>query len=151
LKFLLILWFKKKIDIPEGVLVILSNLSYFVSILNNPPKLDPIETTFGKLDPPLGCTRLKIIEFFVQLFRIGSIQVENELIKLNVIETITELVFIYEHNNFLHYLFLTLVTFILGGDSSDLKKSLFLDCKICSKIIKGFQENKKTNWKKFFK
>jgi len=104
--------------------------------------MDIVETTFAKLDPPLGLSRLKIIEFLIQLFRINSSVVESFLIKNNILGIILDLVFFYEYNNLLHNLFLTLMTFILGGESVEIKKSLFLDYKICDKIIHLFKENK---------
>jgi len=128
--------------VPDAVQVILDHLKDFAGLLVSPPKTDVIETTFGKLDPPLGLCRLKIVEFLVQLFRINSQQVETELIKNNILGVILDLVFFYEYNNLLHNLFLTLMTFILGGESSDIKKALFVDYGICAKIIKLFRDNK---------
>jgi serine/threonine-protein phosphatase 6 regulatory subunit 3 len=134
--------FGYKEKVPDAVQVILDHLGHFAALLTNPPKTDPIETTFAKLDPPLGLTRLKIIEFLVQLFRVNSPQVESELIRNNILGVILDLCFLYEYNNLLHNLFLTLMTFILGGESSDIKKALFVDYKICDRIITLFADNK---------
>lgn len=133
---------EKKTDLPDSIQVILDTLPELSQLLTNPPKMDVVETTFAKLDPPLGLSRLKIIEFLIQLFRINSTIVETYLKKNNILGIILDLVFFYEYNNLLHNLFLTLMTFILGGESVEIKKALFLDYKICDKIILLFKENK---------
>ena len=68
--------------------------------------------------------RLKVIEFLVQLYRINSPTVERELLKYNIIGSILQLVLRYEHNSLLHNMFLTLMTFILGGESTEIKKTV---------------------------
>lgn len=70
---------------PPSIGIILSRLPQLISILQNPPAMDPIETTSGTLDPPLGETRLKIVEFLASLFHVRSTDIEQELIKCNSI------------------------------------------------------------------
>jgi len=134
---------QKTTELPPGVKVIVSRIKDFTSLLSNPPKIEQIETSFGVLDPPLGEMRLRIIEFLVQLFKINCTPIEEELLKCNVLQVITNLVFTYEFNNLLHNYFISLVNFILNGESIPIKKALFRDCNLLERIIEAFKENER--------
>jgi serine/threonine-protein phosphatase 6 regulatory subunit 3 len=50
-------------------------------------------TTYGKLQPPLGKHRLKIVEFISVLVTVGSEAAEKELIRLGAVQRILDLFF----------------------------------------------------------
>jgi len=141
---------KKLKEILPPIKAVLSKIVDLVKILKNPKKIESLTTTFGHLDPPLGEHRLKIIEFVVQLYRINSSDVEAVLLESDFISIILDLVLTYEFHNLLHNLFLSLITFILAGESIALKKSLFEDNKICEFIMHGFDELKDSKHGKGF-
>ncbi|KAG6528648.1 hypothetical protein ZIOFF_010832 [Zingiber officinale] len=60
-------------------------------------------TTYGKLQPPLGNHRLKIVEFVSVLLTHGSEAVEKELIQQGAVKLVVNLFFEYPFNNFLHH------------------------------------------------
>jgi len=131
----------KKQTFPESVTVILSFIGPISEILNKPPKLNVLETTYGTLNPPLGLCRLRITEFLVQLYRINSPTVEKEVLKNKILQSIINIIFRYDQNTFLHNLLVTLIQFILDGESEEYKKSLIIDCQVCLKIINEIKDN----------
>lgn len=50
-------------------------------------------TTYGKLQPPLGKHRLKIVEFIAVLLSVGSQAAEKELIRSAAIQKVLDLFF----------------------------------------------------------
>ena len=50
-------------------------------------------TTYGKLQPPLGKHRLKIVEFIAVLLSVGSQAAEKELIRIAAIQKVLDLFF----------------------------------------------------------
>lgn len=127
--------------LPSAIKVILTKLPQLVQLLESPPTQQPLTLTFGVLNPPLGETRLKIIEFLSSLFHIRCEVVEKALIASNVLGVIVNLFFQYEFNNMLHNLLLNIISFILASESQPLKKHLFVDCAIVERILQAFKVN----------
>ena len=127
--------------LPSAIKVILSKLPQLVKLLENPPTQQPLTLTFGSLNPPLGETRLKVIEFLSSLYHIRCEVVEKALISSNVLGVIINLFFQYEFNNMLHNLLLNIISFILAGESQPLKKNLFVDCVIIERILQANKVN----------
>jgi serine/threonine-protein phosphatase 6 regulatory subunit 3 len=50
-------------------------------------------TTYGKLQPPLGKHRLKIVEFISVLLTVGSEAAEKEVIRLGAVKRVLDLFF----------------------------------------------------------
>lgn len=129
-------------SLPAPLRVIMQRLDQFVALLKNPPSdLAELHLSFGTLNPPLGETRLKVVEFLSALYHIGFPPIEKELIKNNVLNTIFDLFFEYEFNNILHNIVLKNVGFILAGESMELKRSLFKDCRIVERIVEANKKN----------
>lgn len=72
----------------EPLKIIVTRLPQFVTCLKNPPVTMSITTTFGVLDPPLGETRLKLVDFVSTLFK-KSDPIEQELISSGILTVIT--------------------------------------------------------------
>jgi len=70
----------------------------------------------GKLDPPLGQNRLKILEVLLALVSLKSPAVEAKLIELSVLPTVLDLFFKYEWHNLLHNLVKSLLEIIIKGE-----------------------------------
>ncbi|KAL9652266.1 hypothetical protein ABK040_011926 [Willaertia magna] len=130
-------------NLPNAIKVILSKLPDLVNLLKELPtdNNNTLVLTFGTLNPPLGETRLKVIEFLSSLYHIRCEPVEKALIECNVLNVVIDLFFKYEFNNLLHNLLLNIISFILSGDSQSLKKNLFVDCKIVERILKANKLN----------
>lgn len=77
-------------EIVEGMLESLGNL---LKLLDVSAEENVLSTPYGKLQPPLGKHRLKIVEFISVLMTIKSEVAEKELIRLGVLRRILELFF----------------------------------------------------------
>ncbi len=127
----------------EVIFVIASNIGRLTKILENPPNSSPVSLSFGDLQMPLGETRLKVIEFIASLFKTATqdATVQKLLIDSRVLVLVVDLFFQYEFNNLLHNVFLRIISYIVPCDSVELKKHLFVDCKLMPKIVEANRLN----------
>ncbi|XP_058099365.1 uncharacterized protein LOC131243790 isoform X2 [Magnolia sinica] len=116
----------------EGMLESLGNLLKLLDISTTEPGLP---TTYGKLQPPLGKHRLKIVEFISVLLTVGSEAAEKELIQLGAIQRILDLFFEYPYNNFLHHHVENIIVSCLENKRDQLIGHLLQDCDIVGKIL----------------
>ncbi|KAF7662079.1 hypothetical protein LDENG_00246990 [Lucifuga dentata] len=87
------------------LLAIQPHLIHFHQLLLEPPKHDPMLTTLGVLEDPLGNTRLHVARLMASLLYTSSAShavVAQELCRLNTMELLLDLFFKYTWNNFLH-------------------------------------------------
>ncbi|RZB90267.1 Serine/threonine-protein phosphatase 6 regulatory subunit 3 isoform B [Glycine soja] len=94
-------------------------------------------TTFGKLQPPLGKHRLKIVEFISVLVTVGGEAAERKLIDLGAVQRIIHLFFEYPYNNFLHHHVENIIMSCLESKNSSLLEHLLRDCDFVGKIIQA--------------
>ncbi|KAL6333095.1 hypothetical protein AAG906_028278 [Vitis piasezkii] len=125
-----------------------TNLSGF-EMLGDPPKGDLLKlldvsseesvllTTYGKLQPPLGKHRLKIVEFISVLPTIGSEAAEKELIRLGAIQQILDLFFKYPYNNFMHHHVENIIVSCLESKNRPLIEHLLRECNLVGKILEA--------------
>jgi serine/threonine-protein phosphatase 6 regulatory subunit 3 len=140
---------KEAKPLPDPMLVIVTHLPDVVSMLRNPPQMESFATSFGTLDPPLGETRLRVIEFMSTLFHLADQcpDIEKALIDAQAPQVLTDLFFRYEYNNLLHGLFYRIFTFALStnSDSPDtirpLRRSFIVDCVILDRILEAERSN----------
>ncbi|KAL3522824.1 hypothetical protein ACH5RR_015658 [Cinchona calisaya] len=92
-------------------------------------------TTYGKLQPPLGKHRLKIIEFISVLVTVSSEAAEKELLRLGAVKQIIELFFEYPYNNFLHHHVEQIMASCLESKNSAFVEHLLHDCNLVRKIL----------------
>uniref|UniRef100_A0A8C7YAP6 Protein phosphatase 6, regulatory subunit 2b n=1 Tax=Oryzias sinensis TaxID=183150 RepID=A0A8C7YAP6_9TELE len=87
------------------LLAIQPHLTHFHQLLLEPPKREPMLTTLGVLEEPLGNTRLHVARLVASLLYTSSAShavVAQELCRLNTMEVLLDLFFKYIWNNFLH-------------------------------------------------
>lgn len=77
-------------------------LDDFKSLLSNPPQKESMNCTFGKLDPPLGNTRLHVVKLLSAILLTNTPNMNHQLAKLQIFNGLLDLFFRYEYNNFLH-------------------------------------------------
>ncbi|CAN1146732.1 Serine/threonine-protein phosphatase 6 regulatory subunit 3 [Linum perenne] len=94
-------------------------------------------TTYGKLQPPLGKHRLKIVEFISVILTIGSEAAEKELIRLRAIQRILDLFFDYPYNNFLHHHVESIIFSCFDSKNGSLCEHLLRDCSLVTKILEA--------------
>lgn len=120
------------LEIVEGMLESLGDLLKLLDI-----SLDDhaLLTTYGKLQPPLGKHRLKIIEFISVLLTVSSEAAEKELIHLGAVKRIIKLFFEYPYNNFLHHHVEQILISCLESKNPQLIDHLLHDCDLVQKIL----------------
>ncbi|KAF6166093.1 hypothetical protein GIB67_023803 [Kingdonia uniflora] len=94
-----------------------------------------LPTTYGKLCPPLGKHRLKIVEFISILLSIGGEVAEKELIRLGAIQHILDLFFEYPFNNFLHHHVENIVVSCLENTKTMLTEHVLQDCNLVLRLF----------------
>lgn len=81
---------------------IAESLIYFHELLLNPPKQEPIKTTFGVIQKPLGYIRLEVVNLIRELLSTGSSIIIKKLVELKTFKIIIDLFVEYPWNNLLH-------------------------------------------------
>lgn len=124
-------------------------LKDFHDLLLNPPKKSPILTTVGRLEPPLGNTRLQVVRLLAVLIPSGHDQLHGQLISLGTFQVMLDLFFQYPWNNFLHTQVencLVVALDVGSGEESQittLRKHLIGTCSLVETVMKAWKENDK--------
>nr|GEV77199.1 serine/threonine-protein phosphatase 6 regulatory subunit 3-like [Tanacetum cinerariifolium] len=126
---------KTAVTSPETVEGMLDILGDLLKLLDVSVDENVLPTTYGKLQPPLGTHRLKIVEFISVITTVGSEAAEKELIRLGVIRRILELFFEYPYNNFLHHRVEEIIVCCLESKNASLVKHIIEDCNLVRSII----------------
>ncbi|CAL4956001.1 unnamed protein product [Urochloa decumbens] len=120
---------------PETVDGMLGSLGNLLKLLDTSAAENVLPTTYGRLRPPLGKHRLKIVEFISVLLTIGSETAEKELIRQSAIKRSIDLFFEYPYNNFLHHHVENIVVSCLEGKRTELVEHVLNECDIVGKIL----------------
>ncbi|KAM6223554.1 serine/threonine-protein phosphatase 6 regulatory subunit 1 [Rhynchocyon petersi] len=127
-------------------------LSHFHQLLLEPPKLETLQTTWGSLAPPLGNTRLHVVKLLASALSANDVALTQELLALDVPNTMLDLFFCYVFNNFLHAQVEMCVSAMLSAgpppDSSPetpvpnpVIKHLLQQCRLVARILASWEEN----------
>ncbi|KAL2473845.1 SIT4 phosphatase-associated family protein [Forsythia ovata] len=122
---------------PETVEGMLESLGNILKLLDLSSEDRVLLTTYGKLQPPLGKHRLKIIEFISVLVTVSSEAAEKELIRLGAVKRIVELFFEYPYNNFLHNHVENIIISCLESKNVQFVEHLLEDCNLLGKILEA--------------
>ncbi|XP_059668483.1 uncharacterized protein LOC132313634 [Cornus florida] len=122
---------------PETVEGMLESLGDLLKLLDVSSKENVLLTTYGKLHPPLGKHRLKIIEFISVLVTVTSEVAERELIHLGAVKRILDLFFEYPYNNFLHHHVEQILVACLESKNAQFIEHLLKDCDLVGKILEA--------------
>ncbi|KAI3697608.1 hypothetical protein L6452_30702 [Arctium lappa] len=133
---------------PETVEGMLESLGNLLKLLDVSADENVLPTTYGKLQPPLGKHRLKIVEFISVLMTVGSEAAEKELIRLGVLRRILELFFEYPYNNFIHHDAEQIVVSCLESKNVSLVEHILEDCNLVRRIIDAERNSALTTEKK---
>ncbi|XP_027628391.1 serine/threonine-protein phosphatase 6 regulatory subunit 1 isoform X1 [Tupaia chinensis] len=127
-------------------------LSRFHELLLEPPELEPLQMTWGSLAPPLGNTRLHVVKLLASALSANDAALTQELLALDVPNTMLDLFFHYVFNNFLHTQVEACVSAMLSSGpppdgSSDVPapspavKHLLQRCRLVERILTSWEEN----------
>ncbi|XVF86141.1 hypothetical protein PTKIN_Ptkin18bG0016500 [Pterospermum kingtungense] len=122
---------------PETVEGMLESLGDLLKLLDVSCSESTLLTTYGKLQPPLGKHRLKIVEFISVLLTVGSEAAEKELIRLGAVQRILNLFFEYPYNNFLHHHVENIILSCLECKNVSLVEHLLRECNLLGKILQA--------------
>lgn len=136
------------------LLAIKQRLPEFHQLLTDPPKKESLLTTWGVLDPPLGNTRLHVVKLLASAINANNKALNEDLIKLDAINTMLNLYFKYMYNNFLHAQIEVCITTVLNSipiqetNESDIQenklvKYLLQKCQLVQRILSAWEENEK--------
>nr|XP_027086875.1 serine/threonine-protein phosphatase 6 regulatory subunit 1-like isoform X1 [Coffea arabica] len=126
---------------PETVDGMLESLGDLLKLLDVSSEDYVLLTTYGKLQPPLGKHRLKIIEFISVLVTVSSEAAEKELIRLGAVKRIVELFFEYPYNNFLHHHVEQIILSCLESKNSSFVEHLLHDCNLVGKMLEAERDS----------
>ncbi|KAL1560505.1 serine/threonine-protein phosphatase 6 regulatory subunit 1-like [Salvia divinorum] len=122
---------------PETVRGMLDGLGDLLKLLDISTEDHILLATYGKLQPPLGKRRLKIIEFISVLVSVSNEVAEKELIRLGAVKRILELFFKYPYNNFLHHHVEVIVLSCLESKNPQFVEHLLHDCDLVGRILEA--------------
>ncbi|KAJ4916901.1 SIT4 phosphatase-associated family protein [Raphanus sativus] len=122
---------------PETVEGMLGSLGDLLMLLNVSSAEGVLLTTYGKLQPPLGKHRLKIVEFISVLLTVASEAAEKEVIRLGVVKRVLDLFFEYPYNNFLHHHVENVILSCLESKNSQLLDHLLSECNLVGSILEA--------------
>ncbi|XP_010538265.1 PREDICTED: serine/threonine-protein phosphatase 6 regulatory subunit 3-like [Tarenaya hassleriana] len=126
---------------PETVDGMLGNLGDLLHLLNVSSDEGILLTTYGKLQPPLGKHRLKIVEFISVLLTIGSESAEKEVIRLGGVKRILDLFFEYPYNNFLHHHVENVILSYLESKNTEPLDHILSECDLVRKILEAEKDS----------
>ncbi|XP_076905000.1 uncharacterized protein LOC143560613 [Bidens hawaiensis] len=119
----------------EGMLESLGSLVKLLDVSAEEGEKSVMLTTYGKLQPPLGKIRLKIIKFISVLMTVGGEAAGKELIRLGALKRILELFFEYPYNNLAHHHIERIIDSCLESNNVSLIQHILEDCHLVSKIL----------------
>ncbi|KAL0698649.1 hypothetical protein Bca4012_054771 [Brassica carinata] len=122
---------------PETVEGMLGSLGDLLMLLNVSSSEGVLLTTYGKLQPPLGKHRLKIVEFISVLLTVSSEAAEKEIIRLGVVKRVLDLFFEYPYNNFLHHHVENVILSCLESKNSQLLDHLLNECNLIGSVLEA--------------
>ncbi|KAM7256691.1 hypothetical protein ACFE04_012432 [Oxalis oulophora] len=122
---------------PETVVGMLESMDNLLKLLDVSSSETMLLTTYGKLQPPLGKHRLKIVEFISVLLTVGSEAAEKELIRLGAVKRIWDLFFEYPYNNFLHHHVENIILACLENKNAALVEHLLRGCNLVERILEA--------------
>ncbi|CAN7077392.1 unnamed protein product [Brassica oleracea var. botrytis] len=126
---------------PETVEGMLGSLGDLLVLLNVSSSEGVLLTTYGKLQPPLGKHRLKVVEFISVLLTVGSEAAEKEVIRLGAVKRVLDLFFEYPYNNFLHHHVENVILSCLESKNSQLLDHLLSECNLIGSILEAEKDS----------
>eukprot|EP00288_Rhodomonas_lens_P007255 CAMPEP_0177725400 /NCGR_PEP_ID=MMETSP0484_2-20121128/19230_1 /TAXON_ID=354590 /ORGANISM="Rhodomonas lens, Strain RHODO" /LENGTH=674 /DNA_ID=CAMNT_0019237909 /DNA_START=137 /DNA_END=2158 /DNA_ORIENTATION=- len=129
-------------SVPRAIEEVLKGVERMVGVLRNPPPIQPIVNQAGSLDPPLGSTRLKVLEVLQALVGLEYASVDRELVAKKVIPATLDVFFRYEWHNLMHNLVQKMLQTVLNKqDDGGLKEALLGEGRLLERIVEAYEAN----------
>ncbi|XP_042328878.1 serine/threonine-protein phosphatase 6 regulatory subunit 1 isoform X3 [Sceloporus undulatus] len=140
------------------LLAIKQRLRELHRLLLDPPKKEPLQTTWGILDPPLGNTRLHVVKLLASSLGTNNAALQNEIIELGALDTMLDLYFKYTYNNFLHAQVEACLSNVFSSHTIDetienhsdslpvnpIIQHLLQKCRLIQRILSAWEENEQS-------
>mmetsp|Transcript_36538 Transcript_36538/g.91612 ORF Transcript_36538/g.91612 Transcript_36538/m.91612 type:complete len:658 (+) Transcript_36538:464-2437(+) len=138
-------------ELPSPVFIqtILSRLSFFTETLRLPVEEIRVRTSNADWNPPLGSSRLKILELISALLFTGLPVVLEELVRLDIFPTIVDLFFHYRWNNMMHHQVEQIITTVLCGTDDSLILSVLEKTAILNRVVDVFEQHDQAGYTGF--
>jgi len=124
--------------------LIASRTNEFLTLLTSEPQLDPVVTSTGTLEPPMGEMRLKVVEHLLTLFRIVVERytfIGKDITSLDVFNILLDLFFKYEFNNILHCQVFSVIQMVLESKDEELVRSLLVQSRLVERLLEAYIKN----------
>ncbi|XP_077171809.1 serine/threonine-protein phosphatase 6 regulatory subunit 1 isoform X2 [Paroedura picta] len=140
------------------LLAIKQRLRELHQLLLDPPKKEPLQTTWGILDPPLGNTRLHVVKLLASSLGTDNETLRDEIIELGAVNTMLDLYFRYTYNNFLHAQVEACLSNVFSSHAGDetienhskplpenpIVQHLLQKCRLIQRILSAWEENEQS-------
>ncbi|XP_060111392.1 serine/threonine-protein phosphatase 6 regulatory subunit 1 isoform X2 [Heteronotia binoei] len=140
------------------LLAIKQRLRELHQLLLDPPKKEPLQTTWGILDPPLGNTRLHVVKLLASSLGTDNAALRDEIIELGAVNTMLDLYFKYTYNNFLHAHVEACLSNVFSSHAGDetienhskplpenpVIQHLLQKCRLIQRILSAWEENEQS-------
>uniref|UniRef100_A0A8D0GCQ0 Protein phosphatase 6 regulatory subunit 1 n=1 Tax=Sphenodon punctatus TaxID=8508 RepID=A0A8D0GCQ0_SPHPU len=125
-----------------------------------PPQKEPLQMTWGMLDPPLGNTRLNVVKLLASSLCTNHPALRDEVLELGAVDTMLDLYFKYSYNNFLHTQVEAYLSIVFGSPAGDetiesstepipenpVIRHLLQKCRIIQRILSAWEENERVGF-----
>ncbi len=120
----------------EAATAIVRHLQPLVKMLSlEEGRENSLECPYGVLQPPLGRSRLKIIELVAVLVRSGCYSTEEPIIQSSAVLKCLQLFEHFPFNNMLHHCVASMIVACLSSSSDAMLRHLFEDCSLLDWIV----------------
>jgi len=129
-------------ETPIFMRTVVGTMGFFLQLLKSPQDPDRFfQMTYGKLNPPFGFLRVKILEFLSALLNTRYQSVVDAFWKTepNVFETLLDIFFYYKWNNTVHYYIDQIIATIMSLDNGENIISILVEkCKFIERFHQAF-------------
>jgi len=129
-------------ETPIFMRTVVRRLDFFLKLLQTPQDPDRFfQMTYGKLSPPFGFLRVKILEFLSSLLntRYSSVVDTFWNTEPSVFGTLLDILFFYKWNNTVHYYIDQIIATIMSLDNGDHILSVLIEkCKFIERFTNAF-------------
>jgi len=131
-------------ETPIFMRTVVGKLGFFLQLLKTPQDSERFfQMTYGKLSPPFGFLRVKILEFLSALLNTRYQSVVDAFWKTepNVFETLLDILFHYKWNNTVHYYIDQIIATIMSLDNGDNIIAVLIEkCKFIQRFSDAFKK-----------
>jgi len=128
-------------QIPSLVRAVSKHLEECRDFLSKPPRMKTLDTTFGRLEPPLGLPRQSVLEMVEAFTLTNSAYAFDALLASGFMNPALDIFFQYPWNNFAHQSVYNIIATILPSTHIELSMHILKTCHLLERILKAEKES----------